>query len=276
MKICRIFACTLATSCVILVANFSVDMAHAEEGFGTITGQVVYDGPVPKRKLLFRKSDPNAKDPEICAAGDLYADDLIIDPKTKGIANVFVYIYFRNAKGMTIHPSLKKPKKNEVVLDQKGCRFIPHAMIIRAGQTVVLKSQDACSHNTRSTAIKNEAFNISVPANDREGIRKNNQQQAEILPLPVECNIHPWMKAWWLTIDHPYATITDKHGKFKIEKLPAGTFEFRVWHERVGYIDQDPVKERIQHFQFTVESGTAKKDKITPADPIKVPPKAFE
>lgn len=268
MKICRIFACTLATSCVILAANFSIDTARAEEGFGTITGQVVFDGPVPKRKLLFKIGAPAAKNPEVCAAKALYADDLIVDEQTKGIANVFVYIFYRNAQGMTIHPSLKKPKKKEVVLDQKGCRFIPHAMIIRTGQTVILKSQDACSHNTRSTAINNEAFNDSVPANDRKGIRKNTQQQAELLPLPVECNIHPWMKAWWLTIDHPYATITDKQGKFKIEKLPAGKIEFRVWHERVGYIDRK--------FTVTVISGTAKKDKITPVKPIKVPAKAFE
>jgi hypothetical protein len=37
-------------------------------------------------------------------------------------------------------------------------------------------------------------------------------------------------------VDHPYAAVTDKDGKFKIDLLPAGEYEFRVWHERPGYV----------------------------------------
>ena len=56
--------------------------------WGTITGQVVLDGDAPERVLLHAKGAP-IKDAETCAANDTYKDDLVVDPSTKGIANVF-------------------------------------------------------------------------------------------------------------------------------------------------------------------------------------------
>ena len=47
----------------------------------------------------------------------------------------------------------------------------------------------------------------------------------------VKCDIHPWMRAWWLIVDHPYAAISGKDGKFTIEKVPAGTQEFTAWQD---------------------------------------------
>ena len=44
------------------------------------------------------------------------------------------------------------------------------------------------------------------------------------------------MTAYVLILDHPYAVVSDKDGKFKIEKLPVGELEFRYWHERAGYL----------------------------------------
>jgi hypothetical protein len=34
----------------------------------------------------------NVKNADICAANDLLSDELLVDPKTKGVANVFVSI----------------------------------------------------------------------------------------------------------------------------------------------------------------------------------------
>ena len=41
-----------------------------------------------------------------------------------------------------------------------------------------------------------------------------------------------------MVVDHPYAAVTDKEGKFTIPNLPVGEHEFRVWHERSGYLDR--------------------------------------
>ena len=190
---------------------------------------------------------------------------LLVDPKTNGIANVFVYIYHKNIErnGIKIHPEAAKIKddEKEIVFDQKNCRFIPHVMVVRNGQTVVIKSGDNCGHNTHLSTLFNDEFNSSIPANDRKGVLLDTLMVPESLPMPVKCGIHPWMKAHWLIINHPYATVTDKEGRFTIKKLPVGEIEFRIWHERPGYIDRKYV--------VTVKEGK------TELEPVKVPAKVF-
>lgn len=246
--------------------NVAAQLAGAQEsevepGYGDIAGQILFDGVPPEPELVIRKGDPNVKDAAVCAAKSLYDNSLLVDEKTKGIANVFVYIYHRNAKGMKIHPEAAKLKKKEIVFDQKNCRFTPHVMVVRTGQTVVVKSGDNCPHNTHTATIFNDEFNQILPPNDREGV-KLTLNVPESLPMPVKCDIHPWMKAHWLIIDHPYTAITDKEGRFKIEKLPVGEIEFRIWHERVGYIDRA--------YTVNVKEGT------TSLEPVRVPASMFE
>lgn len=73
---------------------------------------------------------------------------------------------------------------------------------------------------------------------------------AESLPTQIKCDIHPWMSAYVLVLDHPYAAVTDQYGKFKIENLPAGELEFRYWHERPGYVEKS--------VKIKIEAGTTK------------------
>ena len=41
-----------------------------------------------------------------------------------------------------------------------------------------------------------------------------------------------------MVIDHPYAALTDKDGKFQIDNQPVGEHNFRIWHERFGDINK--------------------------------------
>lgn len=220
------------------LAGFAgIDRALAED-FGTVSGQILFQGEPPARTVINKKGDPNVKDSAVCAAEELLAEDLVVDPATKGVANVFVYL--RKIDPAKIHPDLAATpaEKKEVVFDQKGCRFIPHALFVRTDQTVVVKSGDSVAHNTHTYPFRNSPQNFILQANDRVGV-KLAHETPEILPMQVKCDIHSWMMANWLILDHPYATITDEQGKFTIEKLPAGKHQLRVWHERIGYINVD-------------------------------------
>jgi len=55
--------------------------------------------------------------------------------------------------------------------------------------------------------------------------------------MGVKCDIHGWMKANWLVLDHPYGAITKKDGSFEIDLVPEGKHDFRVWQEQKGYIN---------------------------------------
>jgi len=201
--------------------------------YGSIAGQFVFEGDIPPREVLVAKGNPKINDPAICAGEDYLSDVLLVDETSRGTAGVFVYL----PKAKEIHPRLKTSEAKDVVFDQEKCRFIPHSLVVRTDQTVLVKSKDKCAHNTRGTPLRNTPFNFSLAPEDRAGSAVR-LKVAERFPIPVECNIHPWMRANWLVIDHPYGTVSDSQGKFRIEDLPAGVHEFTFWHELPGYVER--------------------------------------
>lgn len=227
---------------------------HAAE-WGGVSGQITVSGTVPERVLLHAKGAP-IKDAEVCAAVDTYSEDVIVDKDSKGLANVFVYL----AKApKAIHPDLKEPKEATMLFDQKGCQFLPHCMIVRKGQSVEVISNDAVAHNTHTYPIKNNAVNVVISPNKGKGMGEMVPcTVAERLPIQVKCDYHPWMIAYWMILDHPYAAITDKDGKFTIENLPEGDHELVIWHEKVGYIDRK--------FKATVKKGAVSELKAVAVD----------
>jgi plastocyanin len=127
--------------------------------------------------------------------------------------------------------------EEHVVFDQKGCRFIPHALTVRCGQKVLVKSDDDLVHNTHTNPLKNiKGFNSAIKAKDRDGVPLT-YEKPENVPVKVQCDFHPWMVAWHLPLDHPFMAVTDENGKFEIKGLPPGKHTFVVWHEVPGYLN---------------------------------------
>jgi hypothetical protein len=219
-----------------LVIALGFSSAQAADGYGTFSGQIVLDGDIPKLIPKVKKGG-DVKDKQCCAAKTVSNDELVVNKDNKGIQHIFIFLRSKVSKS-DIHRDLKKSKTKEIVFDQETCQFKPHSLIIRTDQSVVVKSGDNIPHNTHTFSIFNPGVNFIVSANDRVGVKMPPYQLKERLPFEVKCDIHSWMRAWWLVVDHPYATTTDKDGKFTIEKLPAGEHTFTIWHERVGYIEK--------------------------------------
>ncbi len=210
--------------------------AAAEAQWGDIKGKVLLDGAAPEVKLLAKKGDAAVKDAAVCAAENIPSEEVVVDAASKGIANVAVYLRKAPAKS---NPELKPADTVQLVYDQLQCRFTPHMSIVQAGQQVELLNADAIAHNTRSAPVKNSGFNLIVPPNTRQGNGiKVPMKLAENVPVKLSCDIHPWMTGWWVVVDHPYAAVTDKDGNFTIKGLPEGEHEFRVWQEKVGYLEK--------------------------------------
>ncbi|MEK6259066.1 MAG: hypothetical protein AABP62_10670 [Planctomycetota bacterium] len=218
--------------------------AAASGDWGTIKGQILAGGPVAPLKLLVAKGDASAKDAAVCAAQDVPDESLVIDAKTGGIANVVVYLQKKPAK---VHPNLEKSATPQVVFDQKGCQFLPHVLLVRTDQNVLVLSGDAIAHNTHTYPLKNKQENFIVSPNDRTGVAVPSVNLAERLPAKIGCDIHPWMQAWWVILDHPYAAVTQEDGTFEIKDLPVGDHVFTVWQEKVGYLDK--------MYKVTVKAG---------------------
>lgn len=235
-------ATTLAVLAALSVGLCGMASSAAAAEWGDLTGRFVFDGKAPEPP----KINVN-KDAEVFGNKGLVDESLLVGPDG-GLANVVIYVRTRN---VAINPELEKNVKEKVVYDNKDGRFDPHVLTIWIGkQTLVLHNSDPVGHNANLQPLGDTGTNPLLPANSSVEHTFNRQQS---IPVPVGCNIHPWMKGHILPRDNPYATVSAKDGTFTIEKLPAGELEFQIWHERIGYVDLPKApKGRLKH---TIKSG---------------------
>jgi plastocyanin len=194
------------------------------EGFGSLKGQVVFGGDAPAPKVIAEKGKA-AKDPEVCAKdAPLVSERLVVDGATKGVKNVLVYL----PKPTSVSDEAKKAYAGaNVVFDQEKCVFEPHVLGMMAGAPITLKSSDPINHNINAK-LKQSAFNQLIQGG---ATAQFSAQGPERTPGEVTCDIHPWMRAWWMVLDHPNFAVTDAKGYFEIKNAPAGTQKVVVWQE---------------------------------------------
>lgn len=201
----------------------ALSVAAAGDRWGDLRGRVIIEGTPPKLK-------PLAVLPGVGAVPD---ESLLVDGKTGGLQNVVIFL--RRAP-QTIHPELVKPQQAEVECRIAATRFQPHVQLARTGQKVQIRRFDANACAVSGRPIKNIGFDfLLAPGEDLATVEFAN---AEPLPIEIRAACHPWMKAYWMVVDHPYAAITAPDGSFAIENLPSGTHEFRIWHERAGWLEK--------------------------------------
>jgi len=219
--------------------------ASAQQQWGTLKGQVIYVGN-EKPNL---KADLNMnKDEKACLAnGPIIKEDLVVNPKNKGLRWVVVWLTVDNngtadhQAALPIHPSLKEVKEKAVVMDQPCCKFEPHIATLREGQVFIGKNSSKLVHNMRVIGVgpnNKNTKNLILPAKSEQQIGEEpwkvtvTRAGRPNIPNPVSCDIHRWMSGWIFVFAHPYFAVTDEDGKFTIEKVPAGKFRVVMWHER--------------------------------------------
>lgn len=185
---------------------------------GTVEGTVKLAGepPAPAPK-------PVTQDKDACGLGDTAPDQtLVVDKATKGIQWAVV----------TLEPAAggakAAPSAQAIEFDQKHCIFVDHVLVVTEKSEVELKNSDTVAHNVNIKAVKNKGINKTISGG--ESIKWTAEREEKI---PVECNVHPWMKAWIFVTDAPYHAVTDAQGNFKIENVPAGAYKVKVWQERI-------------------------------------------
>lgn len=202
-------------------------------GIGTFKGKVVMTGSMPNLPLpLLFGQGADVKDKAACAREDMPDEKLIVNTASgNGVANVFVYLA-KAPKGAALPPVEAEP----LVYDQVNCRFTPHCMIVPVGRAVKILNDDPVAHNAHILPLKNPEINQVVGAKERTGILQVTYAKVEKTPIIVKCDYHTWMAGYHLPIDHPFAAVSDENGEFEIPNLPAGDYEFVVWHELAGYV----------------------------------------
>jgi hypothetical protein len=200
--------------------------------FGTIKGRLVWGGDaLPTVKVDVEQGKAN-KDPDVCAKDQsIFSREIVVDPKTKGVANGFVYLVRpKGTNPEAVKALLAKSPKAE--LDQINCQFMPYTLAIHQDQALVIKSTDPKSHNVRFNSFGNGAANeMLAPKAQLE-----KKLVAERFPITLACDIHPWMKGYIMVFDHPFFTITGPDVSFEIKGVPAGAQKLVVRQENVGWV----------------------------------------
>lgn len=180
-------------------------------------GQVTFKGNVPDRAKI---------DNSICKHAEPIVDESVLVDKDGGLANVIVWV-------AGVKTPVKAPETSPV-LDQMNCRFAPHVVVVRAGESLMIRNSDDEPHNVHATPSNNPAFNVALPT--------KRSEKPLVLGSPdifrARCDVHPWMIGYIGVFECDYVAVTAENGSFKISGLPSGSYELRAWHERFGELKQ--------------------------------------
>jgi plastocyanin len=197
-----------------VVAN-PVDPATA----GSVTGRISFEGAVPKAAPITMASDPN------CEKLGVAVTETIVVGADGGLKNVFVYV--KDGLGDLRFPVPATP----VVLDQQGCRYVPHVLGVQTGQPIDIVSSDQTLHNIHAIPQANREFNTGQPV---PGVPHRHTFSTREVMVPFKCDVHRWMNAYVGVLDHPFYAVTSEAGDFALQGLPPGTYTIEAWHEKLG------------------------------------------
>ena len=205
---------------------------------GTIRGTVRFTGTVPPPRVV-----TVSEDTETC--GTSHRIQTLEMGHTQGLANAVVSLV-DITRGAAIEPLASPP-----TLDQRGCQFAPHVLLAPANKPVRVLNDDPLTHNVHTASFDNRPVNRSQPRSLRE-IEVTFRSTEKVR---VKCDMHSWMSAWIIVVDHPYHTLTDETGSFALTNVPAGTYTLEVWHETAGSRSRTVTVTEGQATDASVELG---------------------
>ena len=186
-----------------------------------IKGTVQYvGGPVESKKLSV------TVDQFVCGK-DKDAEELSLSPQ-RGLRNAVV--------------SLASPPPDArwsfstapVFLDQRQCAFVPRVILVPVGGTVEFLNSDRLLHNLHSVSRANAVFNRTQPKGRTIPITFTKPEIVRIT-----CDLHSWMRAWVVVMEHPFHAVTGAAGEFALDNVPSGKYTLNVWHETLGTVTKD-------------------------------------
>ena len=170
-------------------------------------------------------------------------ESVVVGP-AGGVENVFVYV----ADDLSNY-AFDAPV-GAARLEQAGCRFRPHVIGLRVGQTLEIANADQTLHNVRTITKTNDDFNIAAV---QGSVTKRTFAAPEIM-VGFKCDVHGWMSAYAGVLAHPYFDVTGEDGHFALKGLPPGDYTITAWHEtfgtRTGRVSVGPKETKEIAFRF--------------------------
>jgi hypothetical protein len=199
-------------------------MPGAGPSTAVVAGKVTYTGTPAKPEPINM-----AKQPE-CVK--LYSKPLMTEKVVTGpgntLRNVIVYISDGASDGSA-------PPATPATFDQQNCRYTTHVAAFQVGQEVKIANSDPFSHNIHPMPKINREWNkIQLPGTPPFFY---SYDSPEI--IPIKCNIHSWMQAYFVVLKTGHFAVTGEDGRFALPGLLPGKYAITAWHETFGTQSQE-------------------------------------
>jgi plastocyanin len=220
--------CSLEATGEASLASLTVPaVAYDADSTGSIKVTTVFDGDVPEPLPPLTLDAAKTEGCDAHHAIDT-TDRTRIVSKDGKVANVVVTVEIKGVDPVV-------PDK-PYVLDQSGCRYEPHVLVIPVGASIRYKNSDTINHNVHTFSKKNASMNNNVAAGSAEEQTFEKREE-----FKVSCDIHPWMGSWVVVTEDARFGTTAVDGTYKLEGLPPGEYKVSYWHESLGKGTSDAV-----------------------------------
>jgi hypothetical protein len=192
---------------------------------GSISGKVAAGSAQAKTK-----SYTISKDPQICGEGS--RDVSLVEVKDGVVKNAVVYLY-KVKQGKAFPKELMN-----VSLNQTKCAFEPAFSVMANKGKLTAINSDGTLHNIHTYELIGKArrtlMNVSQPNKGDKVTKKVKMRKGA--GMKIECDAHDFMHAYMFVASNPYYAVINEKGEFKIDNIPAGEYEVRVWHGFLGEV----------------------------------------
>lgn len=193
-------------------------------GAGEVRGTIRLTSSVPAPEpVKVEAGTKAARAAEECGNLPRVSPKLIVDA-SGGVQNAVIWLegsFERTYDGAT---------DAVAIMDQQGCAFNPHVLIVPQGSALSVRNSDGVIHNVRLFLDSELLW--------REWQKPRAAELTRQLDVPgryvMRCGVHPWMYAWVIAAEHEQYTVSDSAGRFTLARVPPGEHRLHVWHETLG------------------------------------------
>lgn len=144
-----------------------------------------------------------------------------------------------------------QPLPAPVVIEQKDIRFAPYVTVVPVGASVRFVNLDGYDHHVRSQP--GGPLGSVAPAKDFEfrlAAQRKGRNTSPDLRLDVAgsivlgCHLHNSMRGHLFVSATPWYAVTDDKGRVRIDGVPDGQAEIRLWHPD-QLVDQPSMRTQV-------------------------------
>jgi plastocyanin len=122
--------------------------------------------------------------------------------------------------------AFERSEPGRAVMNQRNETFVPHLLAITTGTVVDFPNGDPFYHNVFSLSKVNRFDLGRYPSGKLKSV-----QFTQPGIVRVFCEIHSHMNAFILVFSHPFFTVTDDSGRYRIDDVPPGVYNVIAWNE---------------------------------------------